>query len=295
MKLFNQILVAVGDVDRDAELLRYARNLRDIATTASFNFVHVLGWSGPSTEGPRTHQQALEMLEEGVGEHFGGAASCHVVHGNLVDRLLEACAESAADVILVGHARDHSGRRALARRLAMKAPCSVWMRPDGSSTSIHRVLAAVDYSEPSAYALSVAGHIVRKAGGAECVALHVDASGSISDEPGDAARRKEQYRHFDRFTAPLDTAVSIRRLVEEGPEVPSAVARVALASQADLIVMGCRGQSRSASILLGSECEQVLMESTVPVLIAKRRGERIGLLQALLDRNFRLQDPPRFG
>jgi len=38
-----------------------------------------------------------------------------------------------------------------------------------------------------------------------------------------------------------------------------------------------------------------MMESKVPVLIAKRRGERIGLLQALLDRNFHLQEPPRFG
>ena len=37
------------------------------------------------------------------------------------------------------------------------------------------------------------------------------------------------------------------------------------------------------------------MESEIPVLIAKHRGERIGILQALLDRNFHLQESPRFG
>jgi hypothetical protein len=63
----------------------------------------------------------------------------------------------------------------------------------------------------------------------------------------------------------------------------------------DLVVMGSRGQSQSASILLGSESEGVMMESRIPVLIAKRPGERIGLLQALLDRKFALQEPPRFG
>jgi hypothetical protein len=64
---------------------------------------------------------------------------------------------------------------------------------------------------------------------------------------------------------------------------------------ADLVVMGGRGQSRSVSILLGSESEGVMMESTIPVLIAKHRGERVGLLQALIDRKFHLQEPPRFG
>ena len=81
----------------------------------------------------------------------------------------------------------------------------------------------------------------------------------------------------------------------EGVDVAEAVDRVSQTDRCDLVVMGSRGQSRSASILLGSESEDMLMESTIPVLIAKRRGERIGLLQALLDRDFHLQDPPRFG
>ena len=58
---------------------------------------------------------------------------------------------------------------------------------------------------------------------------------------------------------------------------------------------GSRGQSRSASLLLGSESDHMLMETKIPVLIAKRRGERIGLLEALLGRDFHLQDSPRFG
>jgi hypothetical protein len=59
--------------------------------------------------------------------------------------------------------------------------------------------------------------------------------------------------------------------------------------------VGTRGQSASAAILLGSESEQMIMESPVPVLVVKARGERIGLLQALLDRDFHDVDSPRFG
>ena len=51
----------------------------------------------------------------------------------------------------------------------------------------------------------------------------------------------------------------------------------------------------TAAVLLGSESEQVLMETTAPVLVVKHRGERIGLLQVLLDRDFQGQPEPRFG
>jgi len=184
-----------------------------------------------------------------------------------VDRLLETAAETGADLILVGHAREDSGRRSLARRLAMQAPCSVWMKPFQSPAAFRRVLAAVDYSEPSAYALSVAGHLARRAGSIDCRALHV--------APADRVRERTA---FDRFSAPLDmAAVAVQPVFVEGGAVSDALRQ--LPDPADLVVMGSRGQSRSASTLLGSESEQVLMESHTPVLIVKRPGERAGILQ----------------
>jgi len=205
-------------------------------------------------------------------------------------------AESSADLVLLGHASAHNGRRAMARRLAMKAPCSVWMHPEGASNTIRRVVAAIDYSEPSAYALSLGARIAAR-GNAECIALHVyfDEAVAASAEYDISLRAGEQ-QTFERFLAPLDTGgIAVRPLFAEGPDVVQAVERIADDAAADLVVMGSRGQTRSASILLGSESDHMLMDAKVPVLIAKRRGERIGLLQALLDRDFHLQDPPRFG
>jgi nucleotide-binding universal stress UspA family protein len=299
MNLFQQVMVAVGDAERDTDLLAYARAVRELAPGAAFRFVHVLGWPAPSVEEPAVHRDVLVKLETAVRQHFGPCetGSCRVMHGNVIDRLLETAAESGADVILVGHGREHSGRRSLARRLAMQAPCSVWMRPEGSQAAIRRVLAAIDYSESSAHALNLAGRIVRRAGSDECFALHVYFDEMLADVPEYAEeRRAGQSEAFARFTSPVDTAgVTLRPVIEAAPDVADAVERVAEAFGIDLVVMGSRGQTRSASILLGSESEHVLMQSKVPVLIAKRRGERLGLLQALLDRNFHLRDSPRFG
>ena len=45
--------------------------------------------------------------------------------------------------------------------------------------------------------------------------------------------------------------------------------------------MGTRGRSRSAAVLLGSETEQTLMTTGVPVLTVKHFGARLRLSQAL--------------
>jgi nucleotide-binding universal stress UspA family protein len=171
------------------------------------------------------------------------------------------------------------------------------MKPAGPVSSVRRVVAAIDYSAHSAYALSVAGHVARRAGSSACRALHVylNEASTATDEykACDRAREREA---FERFTAPLDTAaVEVKPVLVEGVSVAQSVNSLAESDPADLVVMGSRGQSRSVSILLGSESEAVMMESKIPVLIAKRGGERIGLLQALIDRQFQLQEPPRFG
>ena len=300
MKLFERVLVAVDAGAGGIDLIRYTRTIAGVLGNVELCFVHVLGWSTQSQfrSEPITHAQALQRLREDVSTNFdSGPTRCHVLHGNVVDGLLEAAAELAADLIVVGHASEHHGRRSLARRLAMQAPCSVWMKPAGAVSSVRRVVAAIDYSGHSAYALSVAGHIARRAGSSTCRALHVylNEASSVVDEykASDRAREREA---FERFTAPLDTAaVELQPVLVEGVSVAESVNQLAESDPMDLLVMGSRGQSRSVSILLGSESEGVMMESKIPVLIAKRRGERIGLLQALIDRKFQLQEPPRFG
>jgi nucleotide-binding universal stress UspA family protein len=300
MKLFERVLVAVDTGVGGIDLIRYTRTIAGVLGNVELCFVHVLGWSTQShfRSEPTTHAQALQRLTVDVSTNFGGGPTrCHVLHGNVVDSLLETAAEFAADLILVGHAGEHNGRRSLARRLAMQAPCSVWMKPAGPVSSLRGVVAAIDYSGHSAYALSMAAHIAHRAGSSTCRALHVylnEASpGADEYKASDRAREREA---FERFTAPLDTAaVEVQPVLVEGVSVAESVNRLAESDPMDLLVMGSRGQSRSVSILLGSESEGVMMESKIPVLIAKRRGERIGLLQALIDRKFQLHEPPRFG
>ena len=297
MDFFRKAMVAVANTAPDAELLIYARMVQQIGLgNTEFHFVHVL----PPTSGTDaradapTHRDALRMLRSSVETHFGSSGNtCRVLTGPRVDKLLEFAAESQADVVLVGHRRSRSGRRSLGRRLAMKAPCSLWMVPEGSPSKISRVLAAVDFSAPSAHALSFATLLAKRAGLVECTAVHVEEPTAVSL---DGIVEQDGLRAFDQFIAPLDIHdIEIRRRIEQSGSVSSAILRVAEQEEGDLLVIGTRGRSAATAVLLGSESEQTIIETKLPVLVTKHRGERIGLLKVLLDRDFQLNTEPRFG
>src|SRR6185503_7351335 len=107
-----------------------------------------------------------------------------------------------ADLILVGHRCGQDQRRALARRLAMKAPCSVWMHPNGGPAAIRRVLAAVDFSQSSALAFSTATAIAKQSEAA-CTALHVYFDESLAGPDDQPAIRERAQQEVDFFLAPL--------------------------------------------------------------------------------------------
>lgn len=303
MKFLERITVALRRSESDNLLLRYARLISDSSDgRTQFFFVHVLGSpeiTSASSAIPMSHSRAKAEVCQSVERYFRDTAgSCHILNGIRVDRLLEFAAESQSDAVLMGHRHHNDSRRSLSRRLAMKAPCSIWMVPDGSHAAINGVLAAIDFSGPSAYALSIATSIARQRGLSECLALHVYFSqvDTMGKEFDHAAILREKEQMFRQFIAPLDLhGVQIKPRFEEHPNVSDAVDRIAREELADLVVMGTRGRSRSAAILLGSESEQTLRETTRPLLVVKQRGERIGLLQVLLDRDFVNHETPKFG
>ena len=284
---FRKVLVGLTCSDADAELIRYAGMLARGARDTGFQFVHVLGT--PESSATLEPAEAHDEIRASVQAHFGAeehgmAWSCNVVEGSRVDGLLKFALREGNDLILIGHRQIRTGRRSLARRLAMNAPCSLWMVPAGSHSAITRVMAAVDFSSHSARALSAAGAVCASAGAEQCMALNVYFNDIAIAGGKTVGELKQIYKaEFDRFMQPLELHdVSLKPMLEESLRVPAAIIRIAKRHGVDLIVMGTRGRSPSAAILLGSETEQMIMETRTPILIVKALGERLGVLEVLL-------------
>jgi len=287
MQFFRRLTVAVKRSAADAGTIRYAALASRLAGVQEVHFVHVQTSTASATSPTATTQFESE-LRPAVSAAFSSAGSpairYSVLDGPLTDQLLALVAQSQSDLVMVGHGADHSGRRALARRLAMKAPCSVWMVPESAPARIARILVPIDFSPHSADTLQTALALAR-ASGAACLPLHVYFNEAVvTYEEYDQVLRGQEREAYDRFVAPLDTrGVQLAPQFEEGANAAHVIERVAHREEADLVVMGTRGRSRSAAILLGSVTEQTLVETRLPLLAVKHFGSHLSVLQALLD------------
>jgi nucleotide-binding universal stress UspA family protein len=222
--------------------------------------------------------------------------SIGAVNGDVLSGVLQEAVNMRADLLIVPGASAASSRRAFERRLAMMAPCSVWMVPAEAVPRVDRILAPVDFSPRSADALDVATAIAERAGSSSCRALHVRFNSTLAagDEVDEILAGEEQ-EAFSIFAARVDLhGVDPDPVFEEGADVSRTILRVAAEQQADLVVMGTRGRTRAASMLIGSETEHTLQSSDIPVLAIKHFGSRLRFLEALVDSRFRQKEEPRF-
>jgi SulP family sulfate permease len=259
---FRRLLVALSGRDTDCALLRYAAMLRRILAGAEILCLHVAGESDSPDLRRNFTSSVAELLPDALSE---------VVAGDVLDSILAVAAAHHSDLILLGHSSGRR-RRSLARRLSMKAPCSVWIAPGQAQPSINRVLVPFDFSPISADSVSVATALAEAAGLEECLGLHVEFNHAVVtfDE-------MEEIVAGDRDRAFAQT-----------------ILRVAVEQACDLIVMGTRGRSPSAAVLLGSETEHCLMATPVPLLAVKHFGAHLSLLQALRDERLRKRGDERF-
>jgi nucleotide-binding universal stress UspA family protein len=178
----------------------------------------------------------------------------------------------------------------------MKAPCSVWIAPDQSQPSVNRVLVPIDFSHISADTLSVATALAEAAGLDECLGLHVEFNQAVvTFDEIDEIVAVDRDRAFGLFVAPIDLhGVWVKPVFVDSPNVAQTIVRTAVEQACDLIVMGTRGRSPSAAVLLGSETEHCLMDTPVPLLAVKHFGARLSLLQALRDQRLRKRGDERF-
>jgi len=298
MHRFQHLMVALLNDANDASLLNYAAAVARLSSAKEVRFVHVL----PSFGSTDAHDQALRKMKQAVAEDFKEvprevALAFDVLKGPLTDRLLSHVAEQETDLLLAGHRPGTETRSSLVRRLAMKAPCSIWMVPSGTKPSFGRVLVPVDFSPPSADAMSVAATLVQRLGSGEIFALHVYFNESVVgyEEYEPIIRGQEQAAYKEFITTIPVEGVQVTPLFEQSASVAQVVARVGYSYQADLIVMSTRGRSLSAAILLGSVTDEVLTDCRQPILIVKHQGAALGLLGVLLARDFRSKPMPRYG
>lgn len=147
------------------------------------------------------------------------------------------------------------------------APCAVVVaRPDEAETPfrLRRVAVAYDGSTEAAVALELAAGLADSAGASLLLVAAVETNGA-----GPAARAAEQERmrrHLERAAEKAPSAVEPEERLVTGH---AADVLLALAAEADLLVLGSRANYGPAGrLVIGSLAEAALRDSICPTLIA---------------------------
>jgi nucleotide-binding universal stress UspA family protein len=291
MTAFDRPLVALSLTEADESLLAYAASRARSLEWNDILFAHVSP-DEPAPWGTRL-RDAVERVFA-APKHARGHAF-HAVQGARLDQILGLAVEHRRDLIVLGHRRIRSGRRSLARRLAMVAPASVWLVPEGAAPAVNNILVPIDFSQPSADALAVAISVARAHGLDRLRAAHVffDPSTIRYDEHVTEIVGQEEAA-FDQFVAGIDTSgIQVEPVFVEGTRTARDILDLAARSPTDLIVMSTRGRSHAAGVLLGSVTSDTLAATSIPLLAVKHFGSRLTLREALVNHRIWEQPSPK--
>ncbi len=250
----------------------------------------------PPASWPARAREAAEQLQEQSPELI-----CAVVDGAPLLEILRYAYEKEVDLIVIGrhYGEAASGDRPaapivdeaiIARRVTRKATCSVLVLPEDHQVKAQTIVVPARDSECSANALDTACGIASATGG-QVILLNVfQVSGGYTRvgmtlQQHQSALQAAASRECASLLKRVDTSnVTVEsKLAPDLQGKPVPIIHEAIASlSADLVVIGARGRTGAAGVLLGAVTEQLIRESPVPVLAVKKKGECLGILQALL-------------
>jgi nucleotide-binding universal stress UspA family protein len=282
-----RVLVAT-DLSRAAdEAVRQAAAMA--GTSGALAAIHVLPTTlqAVSMLFPQRHaQDALDVaqlitrvkdtLKERVAAVSGRDAETFVPEGTDYAEIVRKAETWKADVVVVG-SHGHSGIARMlggvAGRVVRHAHCRVLVAREMAVRGC--VLAATDLSEPSLAAVAAAAEEARRRGVELKVAHAIDfLQGEATyiaqlGTPSTFSSSSLRDPASDRLSAMmLKAGVSAERRIVEGPAA-AAIVREAEAVGAELIVVGSRGRTGLARLLLGSVAEKIVRAAACSVLVVR--------------------------
>lgn len=298
MPVFRSVLVLLSPDVESPTMVEHAAALARSLDPERMQWLYVSTTVSTSAAEEAVATRLRAMVPEPLSRWYhDGRLGISVRRGDPLDTTLATIDTAGADLVLVPGEPPHAGRRVVARRLAMHAPCSVWMVPRATPASLAPVLVPVDFSPRAGDALKVGAAIAACAGETTCRVLHVrfDASRAAPNAHDEADVMGRERDALALFVARIDLHdVEAVPLFEEGHDVARAIVRVGAEQGGGVIVMGTRGRTRASALLLGSETEHVLLSSSIPVLAVKHFGAGLRFREALTDPRVSRRGAPLF-
>jgi universal stress protein E len=269
--VFGRILAGTDGSQRAEEAVGRAAQLASVAS-AALDLVYVIDTGRPHDDAD-VEPKAEAVLHRAEAVAAGSVpASAKVVAGDPTEALVAEAADHGVDVICVGPDAGLLGGRvrigSVATHVLRRAPCSVLVGREAGSTFPESILCGVDGSNSSNETAGLAARIA-VASGAELRLQHV-----VPVFEGDERERTLDDDEPD--PTEIESAAEVARAAGARPIRERALGRPEYAilegagrEPSDLVVVGSRGLSGVARVLLGSVSEYVATHARCSVLVVR--------------------------
>lgn len=304
MANYKRLMVGLDFSQADAVVLEYTKMIAEIVQPTVIYFVHaeenldlppeVLEELGTDLMKP-TDEGLEDKLKEMVAPYFSSDENteivCQVVEGAPFEEMLHWTHIKNVDLLIVGKKLKENGKGILPQKLARKVDGSMLFVPENLDVKpIETVLLPLDFSKKSKLAVDTATQLFEgrkiELVAANCYALPLGwHKTGKSRETFESLMRKHAEKKFKHFLEGYgDPKMHIRSIfeIDDNNEPSEEILHMAEVSKADLIMIGARGKTDIATVILGSTTEKILdHDKQMPVFVIKKKGESIGFLDAL--------------
>ena len=302
MYKLERLLVALDLTEMDDILIQYTSTMAEYFQTEKVYFFHVANsfelpeevrTSYPDLLAP-TDESIQNAIEIKIEKEWKSGYSCEKVvelkEGNPTDQLLKWIDIKNVDMLVMGRKRNLKGSGVLPQKVTKVAHSSVLLVPETLSQQLKTVVVPVDFSKHSKLAMEEAISLTQKTG-AELKALNTYKVPSGYHKTG---KSREEFAEIMKGHAQKDFENFISKnnfengftcdFVHDDDSPADTIFNYAKSKNADLIIMGSKGRTGLASILLGSVTEKVInYDADIPLMVIKEKEENMGFFKALLN------------
>lgn len=300
MKNFAKAMVGLDLSKMDDILVQKTALLSDILGIEKLYLIHVAKDLSLPEEITKNFPDLVAPADESIKADINGIVKEHsfpkgleieivVEEGKPMDTVLRWAKIKDVDLIIMGRKESLEGSGSLAKNMAHRAPCPVLFLTEKAAPKIpEKILIPMDFSEHSLLSLEFAQQLAKKTN-AKLVGLHVYSVPSGYYKTGksyeefaeimEGHAKNDFKKFFEKHN--LETIDCLYKCKDDGNE-GRFIIRVSLEEKADMILMGSRGRTASAAVLLGSVAEKLVnINNSVPMLIFKKKGETMTFMDAL--------------
>ncbi len=305
MEEIKRILVAVDLTEMDETLVQYVTELSNKLSLDKIYFFNVLknlelpdaiAKKYPDLLAPldeSTKKSIQYTINEEAGNQLKANYEIKVTEGNRAEQILKWAKIKEVDLIVLGRKSGLEGDGIISGKVVKLAPCSVILVPEILPQNLNKAVTPIDFSATSELAFEFSLILASNIPDLKITCLNIydvpsgySMLGKTYEEFAQIMQNNAE-ESFNNFLGKYDTKginIEAKFELDESGHIAKKIYQFSMKEKASVIVIGSKGRTQVAAVLIGSIAEKLMkLNAQIPLIVVKHRRHNMDFLEALME------------